>query len=177
MRLHRLGRCCVRRNAGGITSGTVEDMVQSVTSLTSTRERITSLCCEKIVFSPLWDQLLNGNQRSMHQITIWIENVFSCALWDIHPAYLATCKFCSYFEYPHLGFPVAVFMCYLFWLVLSNDFCWRKFLFEVESCQQEVYSKYKHMIAVVVRTTPLVSMYVSLSHWIQVWIPPSTFVL
>lgn len=32
MRLHRLGRC-VRGNAGGIMSGTVEDMVQSVTSL------------------------------------------------------------------------------------------------------------------------------------------------
>lgn len=38
MRLHRLGRC-VRGNAGGIMSGTVEDMVQSVTSLKSTRER------------------------------------------------------------------------------------------------------------------------------------------
>lgn len=49
MRLHRLGRC-VTRNAGGIMSGTVDDMVQSVASLKSTRERITSLCCEKIVF-------------------------------------------------------------------------------------------------------------------------------
>lgn len=34
-------------------SGTVEDMVQSVTSLKSTRERRTSLCFEKIVFSAL----------------------------------------------------------------------------------------------------------------------------
>lgn len=38
MRLHRLGRC-VRGNAGGIMSGTVEDVEQSVTSLKATRER------------------------------------------------------------------------------------------------------------------------------------------
>lgn len=81
MTLHRLGRCVIR-NMGGIMSGTMEDMVQSVTSLKSTRERITSLCCEKIVFSPLWDQLLNWNQLSTHQMTIWIEDLFP--LFDLH---------------------------------------------------------------------------------------------
>lgn len=81
MALHRLGRCVIR-NMGGIMSGTMEDMVQSVTSLKSTRERITSLCCEKIVFSPLWDQLLNWNQLSTHQMTIWIEDLFP--LFDLH---------------------------------------------------------------------------------------------
>lgn len=34
-------------------SGTVEDVVQSVTSLNSTKERIKNRRCEKIVFSPL----------------------------------------------------------------------------------------------------------------------------
>lgn len=44
---------CVRGNAGGITSGAVEDMVQSAMGLKSTRDRIMSLRCEKIVFSSL----------------------------------------------------------------------------------------------------------------------------
>lgn len=52
MRPHRPGGC-VRGNAGGITSGTMEDMVQSAMGLKSTRDRIMGLCCEKIVFSSL----------------------------------------------------------------------------------------------------------------------------
>lgn len=31
------------------------------------------------------------------------------ALWDIHLAYLATCKLRSFLEYPYPGFPVGVF--------------------------------------------------------------------
>ena len=52
MRAHRLGTC-VGGNAGGIMSGTVEDVVQSATGLASTGDRIMSLCCDKTVFSPL----------------------------------------------------------------------------------------------------------------------------
>lgn len=71
--LHRLGRC-VRMNTQGIMSGTMEDLVQSVTSLKSTKGRITRLCCEKIVFSPLWRQLFHWNRRFLPQFTVWIEN-------------------------------------------------------------------------------------------------------
>lgn len=115
MRLHRLGRC-VTWNAGGIMSGTVEDMVQSVTSLKSARESITSLCCEKIVFSPLWNQLLNWNQRSVHQITLWIENFFPpCAVgYPPWSAYLATCKLRSLFLITLILPFAVVFICFYF---------------------------------------------------------------
>lgn len=93
MRLHRL-RKCVSRNAGGIMSGTVDDVVQSVTSLNSTKERIKNRRCEKIVFSPLWDRLLEL-ELARHASNY-------CLNWELPPpctvgyppwsAYLATCK-------------------------------------------------------------------------------------
>lgn len=163
MRLHRLGRG-VARNAGGLMSGTMEDMVQGVTSLTSTRERITSLCCEKIVFSPLWDQLLHWNWCSTHQITIWIENLYPYALWDIHPD-LHTLPPASY-----ANFPSSLSLWSLSSLLQEEILpSWSRKL--PTGHLQQI-----HMIrvAVVVRTTPLVSsqsVYLSVSHWIQLWIP------
>lgn len=52
MRLHRLERF-VTWSTGGIMGGTMEYVAQNVASFKSARERITRLCCEKILFSPL----------------------------------------------------------------------------------------------------------------------------
>lgn len=74
MKLCRLGRC-VARNFLGLTRHTVEDMVQGVPSSTSTTERSTSLCWERSVFSPVWEQLLNRNQLSLASNC--------CLIWEL----------------------------------------------------------------------------------------------
>lgn len=50
MKLNGLGMC-VGRNAGGITSGTVEDAVQNAAGLKAARERITFGCEKTCLFS------------------------------------------------------------------------------------------------------------------------------
>lgn len=145
MRLHRL-RKCVSRNAGGIMSGTVEDVVQSVTSLNSTKERIKNRRCEKIVFSPLWDRLLEL-ELARHASNY-------CLNWELPPpctvgyppwsAYLATCKILTFL---HALIPHSLLLWFLFVFTLapSEFFCRSKFFrFQAESCQQDVYIEYKN---------------------------------
>lgn len=125
MRLHRLGRC-VRRNAKGIMSCMMEDMMQSVTSLKSTRGRITSL----------WENCVFFSETSG---SIGI----SALCLHIHPN-LQTCSPASCAHFLSALIFDSLLLCFVVFIWAHSEYD-----FEAERCQQEAYSKEEHMISVV----------------------------
>lgn len=170
MRLHWLWRC-VTRNARGIMSGTMNDMVQSVASLKPTRERIMSHCSEKIVFLLSETHCWIGICAFTHPITIWTENFFPCALWEIHsnlhtrpPAFYAhTLVFDSLFLW---------FLC-LLWHP-QTSFTGGKTSNLKQKVVTRTFTANVARVAAVVQTTSWASfqsVYPSMSRWIQLCIP------